>query len=270
VLQTPNASLTPLSAESATPLNFGSSTRGRPMNHPAGRLVVYETLYALNRDFEQVVAHLERLQELGMFERYLGNVFPIIVQETRAWANFEVFETLQPREQEDLTHFGRLHIDVLKDAGVLLDQGRKKRQKAAGKKGQRKLPGAGSWRISGLAPVRDPRAARRPPSRIKGSSTGSACPLLSRQCRRSKPRTNSKGTGGDCFACLLLAGVSDQPFAQEMDIILGSFPGPCEFGEVTEVICVVCAMPCSRMSSINRCLRGVISRLLQIGMWLVE
>jgi hypothetical protein len=126
------------------------------MNHPANRLVVYETLYALNRDFEQVVAHLERLQELGMFERYLGNVFPVIVQETRAWANFEVFETLQPREQEDLTHFGRLHIEVLNEAGHLLDKRLEKRQKAAGKKGQRKRPRAGSWRMSGLAPVRDP------------------------------------------------------------------------------------------------------------------
>jgi hypothetical protein len=132
------------------------------MNHLANRLVVYETLYALNRDFEQVVAHLERLQELGMFERYLGNVFPIIVQETRAWANFEVFEALQPREQEDLTHFGRLHIEVLKDAGHLLDKRLEKRQKAAGKKGQRKRPGAGSWRMSGLAPVRDP--AGHPPA----------------------------------------------------------------------------------------------------------
>jgi hypothetical protein len=132
------------------------------MTRSADRLLVYESLYALNRDFEQVVAHLKRLQELGMFDRYFENVFPAIIQETRAWANFEVFEVLQPREQEDLTHFGRLHIDVLKDAGVLLDKRREKRQKAAGKKGQRKRPGAGSWRMSGLAPVRNP--AGHPPA----------------------------------------------------------------------------------------------------------
>jgi hypothetical protein len=104
------------------------------MKHPAGRLLVYESLYALNRDFEQVLAHLTRLQELGMFQRYLGNVFPVIVQETRAWANFEVFEALQPREQEDLTHFSRLHSDVLNE----VERWQKKREKAAGKKRRQK------------------------------------------------------------------------------------------------------------------------------------
>jgi hypothetical protein len=155
VLEAPNASLTkvallggnhgchhtnPLSADSATPLNFGSSTRGRLMNHAAGKLVVYETLYALNRDFEQVLVHLERLQELGMFARHLGNVFPLTVQETRAWANFEVVQALQPREQEDLTHFGRLHSDVLNE----VERWHKKERKPAGKKRRQKRGGAES------------------------------------------------------------------------------------------------------------------------------
>jgi hypothetical protein len=104
------------------------------MKHPANRLAVYETLYALNRDFEQVLVHLERLQELGMFERHLGNVFPLTVQETRAWANFEVVEALQPREQEDLTHFGRLHSDVLNE----VERWHKKREKAGKKKRQKR------------------------------------------------------------------------------------------------------------------------------------
>ena len=110
------------------------------MKPAAGKLVVYETLYALNRDFEQVLVHLERLQELGMFERYLGNVFPVIVQETRAWANFEVVEALQPREQEDLIHFSRLHSDVLNE----VERWQKKRGKAAGKKRRQKRGGAES------------------------------------------------------------------------------------------------------------------------------
>jgi hypothetical protein len=124
---------TPLSADSATPLNF--NLRGRSMKHRAGRLPVYETLFALNRDFEQVLAHFERLQKLGMFQhRDLGNVFPAIIQETRAWANMELVGALQPLEQDDLTHFNRLHNDVLKEA----ERWPKKRRKAAGKKGQRK------------------------------------------------------------------------------------------------------------------------------------
>ena len=55
--------------ESATPLNFDPSTRGHPMKYPARRLAIYETVYALNRDFDQVVVHFERLQELGMFQQ---------------------------------------------------------------------------------------------------------------------------------------------------------------------------------------------------------
>src|SRR5713101_5233338 len=112
------------------------------MKYPAVRLAVYETLYALNRDVEQVLAGLARLQELGMFQQEdFGDLFPVIIQETRAWANMELVEALQPLEQEDLTHFGRLHIDVLNEA----DRWQKKRRKATGKKkGQRKQPGSKS------------------------------------------------------------------------------------------------------------------------------
>ena len=111
------------------------------MKHPAGRLLVYESLYALNRDFEQVLAHLERLQELGMFQhRDFGNVFPAIIQETRAWANMELVEALQPLEQDDLTHFSRLHIDVLNED----ERWQKKRRKSAGKKRRQKRGGAKS------------------------------------------------------------------------------------------------------------------------------
>ena len=113
------------------------------MKHPAGRLLVYESLYALNRDFEQVLVHFERLQELGVLHpRELGNVFPAIIQETRAWANMELVEALRPLEQDDLTHFNRLHIDVLNEDERW--QKKKRRKKSAGKKGQRKRRGAES------------------------------------------------------------------------------------------------------------------------------
>jgi len=111
------------------------------MKHPAGRLLVYESLYALNRDFEQILGHLTRVQELGMFQRRdFMNVFPAIIQETRAWANMELVEALQPLEQDDLNHFGRLPIDVLNE----VERWQKKKRKPAGKKGQRKRRGAGS------------------------------------------------------------------------------------------------------------------------------
>jgi len=106
------------------------------MKRRAGRLPVYETLFALNRDFEQVLAHFERLQKLGMFhQRELGNTFLVIVQEMRAWANLVLVEALQPRERKDFAHFGRLHNATLTEAKLFLA---KKRRKAAGNKGQRK------------------------------------------------------------------------------------------------------------------------------------
>jgi len=121
------------------------------MKRPAGSLPVYEALHALNRDVEQVLADFARLQELGVFQqRDLGNIFHIIVQETRAWANLKLVEYLEPREQDDWAHFGRMHRrwekklqdpnDVLIEAKALME----KRRKAAGKKGRRKRGGAGS------------------------------------------------------------------------------------------------------------------------------
>jgi hypothetical protein len=110
------------------------------MKHPAGRLLVYESLYALNRDFEQVLAHLARLQELGMFQhRDFGNVFPAIIQETRAWANMELVEALQPLEEDDCTHFHHLHIDVLNEA----ERWKEKKRKKAGKKRRQKAESEG-------------------------------------------------------------------------------------------------------------------------------
>jgi hypothetical protein len=105
------------------------------LKYPAVRLTVYETLFALNRDIEQVVAHLERLQELGMLQQqHFGDIFPAIIQETRAWVNLELVEALRPLEQDDWTHFHRVHSDVLNEA----ERRQKKRGKVGGKKGQRK------------------------------------------------------------------------------------------------------------------------------------
>ena len=105
--------------------------REASIKHLTAGLPVYESLYALNRDFEQVLADFARLQELGMFqERDLGNTFRLIVLETRAWANLELVEALQPREQGDWAQFGEL----LNIAARFME----KRRKRAGKKGQRK------------------------------------------------------------------------------------------------------------------------------------
>jgi ABC-type uncharacterized transport system ATPase subunit len=114
--------------------------RVRRLPKPVERLPVYENLYALNRDFGQVLADLSRLQELGVFQRDLGSIIGVVVQETRAWANMALAEVLQMREQDDRGWFGRVHRrwekkredpnDVLIEAARLME----KRRKAAAKK----------------------------------------------------------------------------------------------------------------------------------------
>jgi len=87
------------------------------MKHLAAGLPVYENLYALNRDFEQVLADFTRLQELGMLQRRdIGNTFRLIVQEMRAWANLELVEALQQRVQGDWGQIGEL---LMKAARVM-------------------------------------------------------------------------------------------------------------------------------------------------------
>src|SRR6266478_5733055 len=120
--------------------------RVRRLPKPVERLPVYENLHALNRDFGQVLADLARLQELGVFQHDRFNIFRIMVQETRAWANMELAELLQMREEDDLGWFGRLHRrwekkredpnDALRDAKVLIEKRRKAaaRKKSAGSK----------------------------------------------------------------------------------------------------------------------------------------
>ena len=123
----------------------------RRLPKPVERLAVYENLHALNRDFGQVLADLARLQELGVFQHDRGSILRVVVQQTRAWANMEMAEFLQMREQDAWAYFGRLHNrwekklrdpnDVLIEARHLLER---RRKAAARKKAQRKRRKAGS------------------------------------------------------------------------------------------------------------------------------
>jgi hypothetical protein len=118
---------------------------------PIERLPVYENLFALNRDFEQVLTDMARLQQLGVFQRDLGYILSVVVKETRAWANMEMAEFLQLREQDAWAWFGRLHSqwekklrdpnDVLLEAKLLME---KRRAAAATKKSKRQGRSAGS------------------------------------------------------------------------------------------------------------------------------
>ena len=80
---------------------------GSPTDVP--KVLVYEALATLNRDFEQVLGDLERLGELRLFpqrwQREFLKTWRATLEETRAWANFEVIETLHQREEREWVGF---------------------------------------------------------------------------------------------------------------------------------------------------------------------
>jgi hypothetical protein len=73
------------------------------------KLEVYGALYSLNQGFEHVLRDLRRLREFPFLRPQLLDVLNVIVQETRAWANFEAIEVLQSLEQNDWAKYGRIH-----------------------------------------------------------------------------------------------------------------------------------------------------------------
>jgi hypothetical protein len=79
---------------------------GRNRERTAGKLRLYEILYALNPGFEQVLHQLQELEKLGLGQRW--QTLQTIVEENRAEIKFELVERLQERELRDWTHFGRL------------------------------------------------------------------------------------------------------------------------------------------------------------------
>ena len=121
---------------------------------PVDRLPLYENLHFLNQDFQQVLNDIARLQELGVLQHDLGHILSVVVKETRAWANMEMAEFLQIREQDAWAWFGRLHArwekrlrdpnDVLLEAKLLME---KRRAEAARKKNKRQRGSAGSKAI---------------------------------------------------------------------------------------------------------------------------
>jgi hypothetical protein len=102
---------------------------------PSQKLQAYEALHALNRGFGEVLEGLTRIIGLG-FRRQLVRHFQVMVEETRAWANFELTATLHEREERDWARYGRLRnrwVKRLRDpndaliAAERLSQGGRKR-----------------------------------------------------------------------------------------------------------------------------------------------
>jgi hypothetical protein len=114
-------------------------TREHP-KRAAQKLPVYEILYSLNQGFEQVLADFGRLQKFPFFRREFLREFQVVVEETRAWANFDVLETMHGRELDDWTRFGRVRRRWEKryrdpeDIFVEADKLKRKRRRTTGKR----------------------------------------------------------------------------------------------------------------------------------------
>ena len=121
------------------------SRRGLPLQPYAEKGIVYETLHALNRDFEQVLAGLATLDKLRLFRPDLSNIFWIRTQELRTHVTYEVLEVMHQVEPEDWAIYGRMHRqwekkydnrddDILLQAKEIKEQRRKEAQKKANRK----------------------------------------------------------------------------------------------------------------------------------------
>ena len=73
------------------------------------KVAIYEWVCALNLHFKDVLLDLERLTTLGIFrsrfQRDSIKTCRAMIEETQAWINFEVTETLQDCEDRDRTRF---------------------------------------------------------------------------------------------------------------------------------------------------------------------
>ena len=89
-----------------------NATTDAKRNALPNKTAVYGALSDLNRNLEQVLLDLERLKTLGMFRNRFKReslaTCQATIEETRAWLNFEVTETLHEREERDWAHFGRV------------------------------------------------------------------------------------------------------------------------------------------------------------------
>lgn len=117
---------------------------------PLSRYVrIFTAIADLNREFDLLLADVERLKQFGFFRGEFSNRFAktcrLTVEEMRAWAIFELTEALYTHAEEEWALFGRLLRDwenKFKDPNdILIDAERLKQKlqkeaelKAAGKK----------------------------------------------------------------------------------------------------------------------------------------
>ena len=80
------------------------------LSRPAvdSKLLLYESLYALNQGFASTLESLTRLERLGLFRSEHLNAFKVTLERTRAEANEELAQSLQAYEEEESARFDHL------------------------------------------------------------------------------------------------------------------------------------------------------------------
>jgi hypothetical protein len=108
------------------------------------KLRAYDALAGFNQGFAKVLQNLRSLDRLGFSQGEIFTALQVTLEETRAWANFEVIERLHGREEKDWARFGRLRRRWEKKYenpnDLLLEAARLKRpsQKSGGSKRRRR------------------------------------------------------------------------------------------------------------------------------------
>ena len=90
---------------------FPSGTFRPPSRH----VRVFEAIANLNRGFDQVLADVEQLKQIGLFRGEFSSRFAktcrLTMEEMRAWSIFEVTEAVYQRAEEDWARYGRMLLE---------------------------------------------------------------------------------------------------------------------------------------------------------------
>src|SRR5260370_23161539 len=78
------------------------------------KFLVYDRLAGFNQAFAQVLQNLRTLEKLCSLQHDFFSGLQVTLEETRAWANYEVVGSLPDREEIDLGRFGRLRRQWVK------------------------------------------------------------------------------------------------------------------------------------------------------------
>jgi hypothetical protein len=94
-----------------------STPKGAPRDS-AKQVAIYEELFTLNHNFDEILVRVDRLRDLGLFrnrfQRQSIAICQATLKETRAWFNFEILQILEDREERGLAYFGRIRHELEK------------------------------------------------------------------------------------------------------------------------------------------------------------